>query len=393
MPRSLQMKPKSLFLLTFLVLACYLGTTAQPGCMTMSFNPFNNYSYKDVDFVIYGSVIGYEDLKDWVKFNGGNTYFSISRTKIKIQVSEVLKGKLNEKQIEVYVGNDCTLDQVGGKRIFTIKRSYAGETPVFVSSDRVSNSLNNFSQEGLGELLKKVKSDLRTNNDHNLYGVVVEKFADSFSYTASDEAKLKLGYHPKEFKPLAGITIEARRKTDSKVVRTKTDKDGKFTFKDLATGEYQVYPLLPNIYKMTGFNLDTEDEHGKVSIYFPVRDGFSNPRKVFELETFGNLKGKIENVFPGFEKADLEIWKLVNNNGKTEYQLFDRAYLSGKLDRFKKSESSLELDFPDFPTGKYILNFSSPKATIYYPGITDKAKAKVFEVKKGETTDVSFKIS
>jgi hypothetical protein len=82
------MKQKSLFFLIVLVLVCYLGTIAQPGCSTVNFNPYDNYFYGDVDFVLYGTVTDHQELKDWIKFKGGNTYFSVSRTKIKIQVNE-----------------------------------------------------------------------------------------------------------------------------------------------------------------------------------------------------------------------------------------------------------------------------------------------------------------
>ena len=93
----------------------------------------------------------------------------------------------------------------------------------------------------------------------------------SFSFTASDEIQRKLGYHPKNFKPMIGIKVEAKRKADNKIFRTITDKDGKFIFKNLDFGDYQVYSILPKFYKTVGFNNYTNDEHAKVSFYVSIK--------------------------------------------------------------------------------------------------------------------------
>jgi hypothetical protein len=84
---------------------------------------------------------------------------------------------------------------------------------------------------------------------------------------------------------------------------------------------------------------------------------------------------------------------MVNNDVKAEYQKFINIYLVGNSEWLTKSNSSIEFDFASFPSGKYMLQFNSAKGTVFYPGISDKDRAKIFEVKKGEITDVSFKIS
>ena len=87
--------------------------------------------------------------------------------------------------------------------------------------------------------------------------------------------------------------MKRNEKRTRTIFRTITDKEGKFIFKNLAYGDYQVYPKLPEVYKIIGFNNYTNDEHAKVSVYVSIRNNWSNQRQVFQLEMFGNLKGKI----------------------------------------------------------------------------------------------------
>jgi hypothetical protein len=122
---------------------------------------------------------------------------------------------------------------------------------------------------------------LKINNEHNLYGVVAEKFAEEFNLTANDEPQRKLDYYPKNFKPMVGVSVEARRKTDNGIFRTITDNNGRFMFKDLDDGEYQVYPLLPDVYKLIGFNSETKEPHGKVTQYVPQLEPVGQTREKF----------------------------------------------------------------------------------------------------------------
>ena len=81
----------------------------------------------------------------------------------------------------------------------------------------------------------------------------------------------------------------------------------------------------------------------------------------------------------------------MNENGKLKYQQFSGDYLPLNSERIVKSESLIDYNFPDFPTGKYILGISGVR-TVYYPGTINREKATIFQVKTGEITDVTFRI-
>jgi hypothetical protein len=378
---------KATLLLIIVFFAFTSSITAQPGCSTMNFNPFDNYFYGDVDFVIYGSAIDSEDLKDWVKFKGGNTYFSESRTKIKVEVSEQLKGQINEKQIEIYIGWDCR-GQVGGTAIYKLKKAFIGNNPVWVA-DQVSYPMNDYSDKGREEILAKVKSDLATNNEHNLSGVVVEKFGDELSYTAADEIQRKLGYHPKNFRPLTGITIEAKRESDGKIFRTNADNQGTFKFTDLAYGNYQIYPVLNKGYERIGVYPNAPPRYQQRYDTVEVRKDWANARFIFKIQQVGNIKGKIENIPLDFANYAIKIWRIDDEGEYTNESSFSSSIYPVSIN---KTNSIIEFNFPSFSVGKYALAISDLRGTIYFPGVGEKGTAKTFEVKKGETTDVSFKI-
>ena len=91
-------------LISMFFLFSIISIQAQPGCRTNVFNPFDTFYYGDAEFVIFGSSTEFVRLNDWVKFTSGGI---VSRDKLKIKDIEELKGKVNEKQVEVFIGYDC----------------------------------------------------------------------------------------------------------------------------------------------------------------------------------------------------------------------------------------------------------------------------------------------
>jgi hypothetical protein len=73
---------------------------------------------------------------------------------LKVRVNEQLKGEINEKQIEVYIGWDCR-NQVGGAAIYKLKKAYIGDSPFWVA-DQISYSMNNYSEQERKEVVGKL---------------------------------------------------------------------------------------------------------------------------------------------------------------------------------------------------------------------------------------------
>lgn len=219
----------------------------------------------------------------------------------------------------------------------------------------------------------------------NIKGVLVERNEAKISSQTSQSIIEKLRYDPNYFKPMSGIMIEAKRDDNGTVVSIKTDKDGSYAFKNLADGIYVVSPASPKDYEK--------------GVYYAtvVSKDCIESNDIFEIHTIGNVKGRIENLPLYGGSVSVNLYPA---DSEKIYYKFKSLIVPRKCEITKKLESAIEFDCSGFPTGKYYLSIDwrdSGRDSIYYPGVGNEEsihgkKPEIIEIKKGQTTDASFKL-
>lgn len=223
----------------------------------------------------------------------------------------------------------------------------------------------------------------------NVQGVLVQRIEPETISQINQEIKDRFDYNANYFKPMAAITVEAKRNNDGKVIRTKTDKDGNYVFKDLADGVYVISPILPKDYEKAEYYATIA---GKDCI---------QSKDVFEVHTVGNLKGRIENLPLRPETASIGLSPVGSAKIYSRHQngLYIRDLLNSPNCKSSRKSSVIEFDCSDLPTGKYYLSFvwRYSGETIYYPGVGGEGsrsgkEPEIIEIKTRQTTDASFKV-
>jgi hypothetical protein len=224
----------------------------------------------------------------------------------------------------------------------------------------------------------------------NVQGVLVQRVEPEPTLQINQETKDRFGYDANYFKPMAAIIVEAKRNNDGKVIRTKTDKDGNYIFKDLADGVYVISPILPKDYEKAEYYATIA---GKDCI---------QSKDIFEVHTVGNLKGRIENLPLRPETASIGLSPVGSAKIYSNHQngLYIRDLLNSTNCKSSRKSGVIEFDCSGLPTGKYYLNFAwrYSGGAIYYPGVGSEEirrgkKPEIIEIKTGQTTDASFKVS
>jgi hypothetical protein len=238
----MMIKSQKKCLYVFLMLVAVTQLTAQPGSCSFTFNPLRTCQdpFVTEEFVFVGQVSSINSENSGTTKVGRNDFG-------KIYVNEVIpiKGKL-AKATKLFL--DQTVCQghveVGKKYIFTAhKVKVLGFTEIV--SFKWSTTIEDISKDNLTEIIKNIRSVTKNIKQPSVTGRVVQYNLDPLGiYDFQGESLTsKLGYNPKFASPLHGIKIFAKNK-NGEVVETITDETGKFEFGNLASGNYEISPLI-----------------------------------------------------------------------------------------------------------------------------------------------------
>jgi hypothetical protein len=232
---------------------CYHDAVAQPGfCYpgfgSSTFSPLRpcNPSYISEEFVLLGKVISRDTRITPVK----GTWHGVVKSRVEVEIP--IKGTL-AREVDLFLDWSCYESvAIGEDRIFTAKRI---TTPDFegVISNQWSSSLKEISKKDLADIIKEIRGVTKGIKQPRVIGKIVQYDSEP---TASPGfwggyLKTKLGFDPKQSRPLAGIEVVAKRTDDKldsgkqKSYKTKTNSDGNYKFKDLPVGIYELYPAVP----------------------------------------------------------------------------------------------------------------------------------------------------
>lgn len=173
--------------------------------------------------------------------------------------------------------------------------------------------------------------------------------------------------------PLAGVrvTIDGPQKAEAV-----TNAKGEFKIEGVQPGEYTVVPAMPKGLAIRGPDKKIKvADRGCAVVYL-------------WLESSARISGRVLNA-QGLSVAKSEI--VLIQADKERYQGYaDYAYAE------EDGAYSLKL----IPEGRYVLQIrydgmtgqNRPFPVMYYPGTPDKAQARVFTIKEGETIDLDIKV-
>lgn len=170
--------------------------------------------------------------------------------------------------------------------------------------------------------------------------------------------------------PLARATVKLVRTEDHKSFLAKTNSQGQFTFIGLGTGHYRLAPPLEKgwqveDYETTEFLLN---EHGCASNDIAIKNDSEITVKVVD-----------PNGLP-VKSIWVEIVPTTVNSSSNR-----------SLDEFTVTNPQGEAQFYDTPPGKYTLsvnffntpNQEAPFPAVFAPGVEDRSRAKIFEIRPG----------
>lgn len=388
---------KYLFLLIMLLFACNLKTNAQPTHFPIfrlaeSCNP-----YLGTEFVFVGTVISLEKRDDY-------------SFKALIDVETPVKGKL-ESRIELILSAGDS-KYLGGRVIFTAYSDNGNFKELYSNywSDPIPQE---FSEKELNELIAKIRSVTKNEKQPRIVGAVQRQFdfevTDSYREylkspniaTRSDGTLVTL---PKEYsrfdtplsyyRPFSQVAVEAKR-ADGKLFTVKTDADGKYEFKDLPNGKYQVYPVLPNEFIFnTFFDLENTFYDGKLKTAATVEidEAICSKKVNFKAAVTGSLSVHFSNLTkdnlgsPYYPSIDVALYRIDKSGFRDLYK--PNEY---RVEKFTttRTGSTIAVDFliKGIPIGKYTLSAVYP---FYYPGVTDINRAETIEIKTNATTHINY---
>lgn len=309
----------------------------------------------DTSFPVFlGTVLSVTDLP-----RGADEAFLSSR-KVRIQVDESFGG-LSEDLHEVDVltgsgGGDCGVPFRAGE-IYLVGASiqrdglHAGICGITQRIDAASVDLR---------LLRQQRNGQRT---PSLAGQIAQHDGDFEG---------RLGMHAP--KPLPNVPV--RVKADGRIYETRADTEGLYEFYDLPSGQYEFAPDLP-----PGTTLSWYIGNDEGQMTFEVSAGACQERDI-EVFANGSIQGHIlDSSNKVLRQAFVYIVPADEKVLPKERQLYWES--QGKEGFFK---------FVHIPPGEYLIvvnpddsrNPSFPYRRTFYPGVHDRASAKIIAVDGGE---------
>lgn len=348
------------------------GAHAQPRC-SPQFNPFEDCSYRSEDkYIFFGRVVSIESVRD--------ESIPRSQKKVIVEVERTFKGSLKETA-EVYLDfRKCSSDPVyqDEQYVFTAQESSAGNSTILIS-ESWSFGMKEYADEDKTEIFSVIAARAEFPKAAMLRGAVVTRKQPQDFRASTDKTTFKLGYNPDSFEPLAGIAVEARRRRDGKIFRVKTDQDGSYIFKNLADGDYQVDPILPEGYH-------------RASYAAGVGDAFCQTKKIFEIKTGANLSGRIS--VPAGEITRYSVLVLLKmDDGGNIVETNNAVNLPDQSIPQTGSQYTLDFYFPVDKSGRYFLELRYLKRnSVYFPGVKEKNNARPIDLEVGKDTIVDFTV-
>ncbi|MBX3295435.1 MAG: carboxypeptidase regulatory-like domain-containing protein [Acidobacteria bacterium] len=249
---------RSTFLTSILFLSAVVVGNAQPMCSS-TFHPLKTCGqhYFEKEFIFVGRVVSEVEDQVWDR----------SAKKTIVAVEMQIKGNV-ETQIYLYIDRACSQTvHKGGRHIFAA-RSVSNKDFTGILSERWSMELEAYTPEEINAIQEKIRSVQSNTKQPPITGRVIQNLVSgSHRLMRALPLNLKLGYDPKNARPLANVDVVAYRK-DGKQFITKTNEKGEYSFESLPNGLYEISLDLPEefrIFKDGDFSI-IEDEKKFVEI-------------------------------------------------------------------------------------------------------------------------------
>ncbi len=245
-----------------LLLLATTQSLAQPGSCSLLFDSSRicQTEYVTEDFVFVGHVSALDDVTTKLENNQLWKIFVIEVIPIKGKLPKMTKLFLNQTFCKGSV-------EIGKKYIFTAHKLNILGTDELVSS-KWSTNIADSSKSQFAELIKKIRSVTKNKKQPRVIGQVIQYNLDPLGrYDFQGESLIsKLGYNPAFASPSRNTSVIAKNK-DGKVFGTVTDENGKFEFKNLESGNYEISPVLSQNIILNKFQYFTSSfESGFLSI-------------------------------------------------------------------------------------------------------------------------------
>lgn len=335
------MKAKHLAPLCVLLLFCSWEAAAQPTCFNNFYLP--NSCPPQEDIILIGRVITFFSV-DETREDDPSGYKVLRgpvRGRVVVAVEEVLKGEA-AVEVELRFRSGCAgFIQKNEKYVFAVKKTSDG---LFAQS--WSNNLETMSPEDVAQSLEVIRSLVSGERQPRLFGTL--RNVD---------------------RPVPDITVVAEKGEER--FETNTDASGRYEFRELPEGEYQVNPILPE--SLRPANDDNRQPRERYDYRVPVTDqGLCGARVDFLAWPNGVISGRVEDA-DGNPVKDVRIglsWLIDKDVGQGAPYPADEVW--GPQDG--------EFSFINLAPGPYLLVVDTEGrigsdgkriGTLYYPGGVD----------------------
>ncbi len=324
--------------------------------------------YKDADLLFVGTVSKITVVKD---SNGFSNY------KAAFLVDEIFKGT-NFKQINVQTstqGTACGYDFEDGQKYLVYgyldKKTNTFETSICTRTRPLKFGVKDDEVEIL-------RSIARGKVEPRIYGAIYEIVRGIGTHNVEY-------WTEKERKPLAEVKVIASK--DGRTYESITDKDGKFSIKNLEIGKYKISFGIPSTHKLGGDFWDTSikannDWYNNPEVEIP--ESSCPDRLIIETRVDGRIKGRLFDDQGKPVGKDFRISLVTESSAKEEV---------GDIDAIPAyTDEGGYYEFYGIPPGRYFLginldfkpNKDYPYPRTYFPNESDISKAKIIVLSKAE---------
>lgn len=345
-----------------LLLFCAAETRAQPTCFVTRVLSADCPDTSG-DLVFVGRVVSLKttDEKTGVETET-DALNGYPRGRAVIAVEELFKGEAGAV-VELPIRGGCYGRISKDKRyVFNLPRELDGSRTYHWSGE-----LDDLPEDEAAQLFEAIRANLRGERQPRLYGVL--RHADRHGF-------------------IAGITVVADR--DGVKFESLTDAVGRYEFRELPEGEYEVYPLLPPSLSPPDDPRDgqpRERHDNSVRIY---RDTACGTRQDFTAQDTGSISGRVVDADgKPFVLAGVSLRSFLDRSGFA-------SLISAKERLTHKREGNFS--FVNLPPGRYLVEITVPgdergTPTFYYPGVVYQKDARVINLAAGaKVTDIVIKI-
>ncbi|HEY8558983.1 MAG TPA: carboxypeptidase-like regulatory domain-containing protein [Pyrinomonadaceae bacterium] len=382
------LKKHLLGLFPLAMLFLFHAAQAQPTCFA-NFNPAEacQRNIQEKELIFLGRVVALE---------GKSPGYFIEPLKIVVEVETAVKGT-PPRRVELFLKTKCAGEIVEDERyIFTADRAIEEGVPKLYSESWSAPLGEEYSADEIARILDEIRALVNKIKQPRLAGRVIQQnWSPEGRYLMRANAlNRKLGYEAAYARPLEGVVVTARRRDDGREVKVATDADGKYAFDELPPGKYEVFTNLPSEFDVHAEGLFRISENDKESV--EIGDWICSRKVNFNAQLQGEVRLRIGNVPRGWERIDLHLLRVVQQDGRTEFVETASGSPAEKTFSADKSTYSFEHAFKNLPVGPYAVTFrivgdpSKPERIFYFPGTSEREKADVIEVEAGKTRNLEL---